>query len=41
MQRFTRWSVKVTLVRWISEDLQCKENVRKLKIEGHRRVSDG
>ena len=25
----------------MSEDLRCKENDRKSKIEGHRRVSDG
>ena len=25
----------------MSEDLQCIENDRKSKIEGHRRVSDG
>ena len=36
-----RWSGKVTLVWCMSEDLRCKENDRKSKIEGHRRVSDG
>ena len=34
-------SQKVTLAWSMSEDLGCKENDRKSKIEGHRRVSDG
>ena len=37
----TQWSGKVASVWWMLEDLRCKENERKLKIEGHRRVSDG
>ena len=41
MRRCVRWSGKVVLVQWISEDLQCKENDRKSKIGGHWRVSDG
>ena len=40
-QRFVQWSEKVALARWTSENLQCKENDRKLKIEGHWRASDG
>ena len=35
-----QWSGKVTSVWWMLEDLQCKENDRNSKIEGHRRVSD-
>ena len=31
---------KVTSAWCMSEDLQCNENDRKLKIGGHRRVSD-
>ena len=34
-------SQKLMLVWCMSEDLQCKENDRKSKIGGHRRVSDG
>ena len=29
------------LAQWMSEDLRCKENNRKLKIGGHWEVSDG
>ena len=36
----TQMSQKVTLVWCVSEDLQCKENDRKSKIGGHKRVSD-
>ena len=32
-QRFTQWLVKVASVWWILENLRCKENDRKLKIE--------
>ena len=31
---------KVASAWCVSEDLQCKENDRKSKIRGHRRVSD-
>ena len=41
MQRFAQIFRKVTSVWCMSEDLWCKENDRKLKIGGHRRVSDG
>ena len=34
-------SQKVASAWYMLEDLQCKENNRKLKIRGHRRVSDG
>ena len=36
-----QWLGKVMSAWWMSEDLQCKENDRKLKIGGHWRVSDG
>ena len=43
---YSRWwscrrSQRVASVWCMSEDLRCKENDRKSKIEGHRRVSDG
>ena len=40
-QRFAQRLRKDMLAWCMSEDLWCKENDRKLKIEGHRRVSDG
>ena len=40
MQRFMQILWKVTSVWYVLEDLWCKENNRKSKIGGHRRVFD-